>query len=231
MLEYEFDYITGDARAAELLLISGTISGKIGELNILLNQSFHFTGVNGDIDPRLQQEEIDILEQLYLRDYNTKQSQKLLRGLYDTNTTASVTEDSSPWIELTEGDTTIKKSPGSSGGSASSRLNMSKDFKALSEEARKKIEQLVYMYNMYGSVPREASANECGESCGCKESDLTSSSDTTSSDANESDQGAETTEENNTTESSDPAPEPEGDGTDQNSNTEGDNTGSEVGSE
>ena len=252
MLEYEFDYITGDqARSAELLLISGTLSGKIGELNILLNQSFNFTGVNGDISPALQQEEVDILEQIYLRDYNTKQAQKLLRGLYDTNTTSSVTEDSTPWIELTEGDTTIKKSPGSSGSSASSRLNMSKDFKALSEEARKKIEQLVYMYNMYGSVPREASANECGESCGCKEIDLTGDSDTTpssveesseesetgeenqgedntTSSAEESSQGSETSEENNATESSDSALSSEGDSANESATPESDNTGSEI---
>ena len=131
---------------------------------------------------------------------------------------------------------------------------MSKDFKALSEEARKKIEQLVYMYNMYGSVPREASANECGESCGCKEIDLTGDSDTTpssveesneesetgeenqgeenaTSSAEESSQGSETSEENNATESSDSALSSEGDGANESATPESDNTGSEINNE
>ena len=167
LVTYEFDYITGDDRVYELQLISGSLSGKLGELNILLNQSFHFTGDDGNPNPRLQQEERDILEQLYLRDYNTKQAQKLLRGIYDTAISDSIAQEASPWIELSEGDTTIKRSPGSSGSSASSRITMSKDFKALSEEARKKIDQLVSAYNMYGSEPRQVLSDDCCGSCNC----------------------------------------------------------------
>ena len=169
LVTYEFDYITGDEKTYELQLISGSLSGKLGELNVLLNQSFHFTGEDGNPSPRLQQEEIDILEQLYLRDYNTKQAQKLLRGIYDSSVSNSIAEEESPWIELTEGDTTIKKSPGSSGGSAASRITMSKDFKALSEEARRKIDKLVYAYNMYGSEPRQVVSDDCCNSCNCSE--------------------------------------------------------------
>lgn len=167
LIEYEFDYITGDSRVLELQLISGSLSGRLGELNILINQSFHFTGDDGNPNPRLQKEEIDILEQLYIRDYNTKQAQKLLRGVYDAGVSESIAQEDSPWIELTEGDTTIKKSPGSSGGSASSRITMSKDFKALSEEARIKIDKLVYAYNMYGAEPRQVSEGDCGDLCDC----------------------------------------------------------------
>ena len=161
LLEYEFDYITGDSKIYELQLISGSLSGRLGELNVILNQSFHFTGDDGNPNPRLQKEEWDILEQLYIRDYNTKQAQKLLRGVYDPGVSGSIVNESEPWIELSEGDTTIKKSPGSSGSSASSRMSMSKDFKALSEEARKKIDRLVYAYNMYGAEPRQVSPDDC----------------------------------------------------------------------
>ena len=171
LLEYEFSYITGDNKVTELLLISGSLSGRLGELNILLNQSFAFTGDDGNPDPRLQKEEVDILEQLYIRDYNTKQAQKLLRGIYDSTTESSIAQEDSPWIELSEGDTTIKRSPGSSGSSASSRITMSKDFKALSEEARIKIDKLVYAYNMYGSEPRQILSNDCCEFNVCKEKD------------------------------------------------------------
>ena len=74
---YEFDYISEESKPFELQLISGSLSGRMGELNILLNQSFSFTGDDGNPFPRLQKEESDILELLYLRDYNTKQAQKL----------------------------------------------------------------------------------------------------------------------------------------------------------
>lgn len=162
LLEYEFDYITGTQKTAELQLISGSLSGRMGELNILLNQSFSFEA-DGNPYPRLQKEESDILELLYIRDYNTKQAQKLLRGIYDPGTAGSIADSDTPWIELSEGDTTIKRSPGSSGSSAASRITMSKDFKALSEEAREKIEKLVYAYNMYGAEPRQVLDNSCGD--------------------------------------------------------------------
>jgi hypothetical protein len=167
LLEYEFDYITGVGKDSELLLISGSLSGRIGELNILLNQSFGFTGDDGNPNPRLQKEEADILEQLYIRDYNTKQSQKLLRGIYDSTTEGSLAQEESPWIELSEGDTTIKRSPGSIGNTSSSRITISKDFRALSEEARIKINKLVYAYNMYGAEPRQALLDDCCNTCGC----------------------------------------------------------------
>lgn len=167
LLMYEFDYISEEQKPFELQLISGSLSGRMGELNILLNQSFAFTGDDGNPFPRLQKEESDILELLYIRDYNTKQAQKLLRGVYDAGTAESIADSPTPWIELSEGDTTIKRSPNSNGSSAANRITMSKDFKALSQEAREKIEQLVYAYNMYGAEPRQVIADDCCDSCHC----------------------------------------------------------------
>jgi hypothetical protein len=156
LMLYEFDFVEEPtARLAELNTVSGSLSGKLGELNILLNQSFRFTGDDGNPYPRLQEEESDILEQLYIRDYNTKQAQKLLRGVYDSTTESSIVENTSDWIELQEGDTKIKRSPGSISNSASNRISMSKDFKALAKDAKDKIEDLVYNYNMYGAQPRQ----------------------------------------------------------------------------
>jgi hypothetical protein len=161
LLEYEFEYITGVAnKAAELLTISGSLSGRVGELNVLLNQRFHFTGADGETSPRLGLEEGDILQQLYLRDYNTKQAQKLLRNVYDSTTSGTVSTNAAEWIELREGDTVVKRSPGSVANSASNRITMSKDFKSLAEAAKQRVEELVYAYNMYGAAPRQIAGND-----------------------------------------------------------------------
>lgn len=161
LLEYEFDYITGvSEKSAELTTISGGLSGRLGELNVLLNQRFCFTGSDGEPNPRLGLEEGDILQQLYLRDYNTKQAQRLLRNVYDSTTSGSVATNAAEWIELREGDTVIKRSPGSVANSASNRITMSKDFKSLAEAAKQRVEELVYAYNMYGAQPRQIAGED-----------------------------------------------------------------------
>ncbi len=110
LLEYNFDYIVDPVAAqAELNIISGNLSGKLGELNILINQSFRFTGEDGNPHPRLHIEEGEILQEIYLRDYNTRQAQKILRGIYDPSVFSPSSGDSG-WIELREGDTVIKRS-------------------------------------------------------------------------------------------------------------------------
>ena len=155
ILQYDFDFITGSkAQASELLVISGSLSGSLGELNVLINQSFSFTGSDGNPHPRLGLEEGDILKQVYIRDWNTKQAQKLLRGIYDTSTAGSVV-GAMEWTELREGDTTIRRSPESSTTSSKARMSISRDFKALAEEARLKIDKLVASYNIYGAQPRQ----------------------------------------------------------------------------
>ena len=161
LIEFEFDYITGEAAVrSELYTISGSLSGRLGELNVLLNQNFCFTGCDGNPFPRIGREEGDILQQLYLRDYNTKQAQKVMRGFYDSAAAGGILQNEAEWTELTEGDTTIKRSPGSSPTSASNRLALSKDFKALSEAADRKIKELVYNYNMYGAQPRQVAGED-----------------------------------------------------------------------
>ena len=161
LLEYEFDYITGsNNRSSELTTISGSLSGKLGELNVVLNQSFTFTGDDGNPYPRLGQEEGDILQLLYMRDYNTKQAQKLLRGIYDANVGDSIVNANGDWIELSEGDTTIRRSPTALANSPSARMSTSKEFKEMAKEADAQIKDLVYRYNMYGAEPVQVAGND-----------------------------------------------------------------------
>lgn len=161
LLEYEFDYITGASnRSSELTTISGSLSGKLGELNVVLNQSFTFTGDDGNPYPRLGQEEGDILQLIYMRDYNSKQAQKLLRGIYDANVDDSIVNANGDWIELSEGDTTIRRSPTALANSPSARMSTSKEFKEMAKEADAQIKDLVYRYNMYGAEPVQVAGND-----------------------------------------------------------------------
>ncbi len=155
VLEYDFDFITGTTeKAAELLTISGGLSGHVGQLNVLINQSFGYTGTSGDLDPALQQEEKEILVQLYLKDYYFKESRKVLRSIYDSSLDSAFNQ--SEWTELREGDTTIKRGV----FSAKDRNDASRNYKGLAEEADRKITELVGAYNMYGAVPRQVAGND-----------------------------------------------------------------------
>ena len=171
LMDYEFYYITGDAqRQAELQTISGTLSGRIGELNALINQNFSFTGSDGNPYPRLQYEESEILQLIYIRDYNRRESQKILRGIYDTNvvttsndasTTASATQTDNDWIELREGDTVIKRSSASLTNTAANKTTVSAKFADMSKVVDDRLKDLIYSYNMYGAVPRQVMGDDC----------------------------------------------------------------------
>lgn len=187
LLSESFNYITGSARDTELQVISGSLSGKLGELNIRLNQSFCYqergiciaTGIEGIpsgttifctgtgqlgtsgftgitvVEPPLGIEEEEILKEMYLRDYNTKQSQKSLRSIYAPESTDMTPVETNDWIELREGDTTIRRSALSTHNSAANRITISKEFRQLAEENTKKVDKLVYQYNLYGAQPRQ----------------------------------------------------------------------------
>jgi hypothetical protein len=155
ILKYEFDFIEDHAeQQAELLNISGSLVSKIGELNILLNQNFCCTG-----DINLGCEEKTILEEIYLRDYNTKQARKILRGSYNS-TISGIDASSAGWTELREGDTTIKRPASAIPGLFTNKLDLSKNFKALAAESEQKIKDLAYTYNMYGAVPRQVAGKD-----------------------------------------------------------------------
>jgi hypothetical protein len=150
VLKYDFDFITGTTeKAAELLTISGTLSGDLGQLNILINQSFGYPGSDGNPSPLLQEEEKQILSQIYIKDYYFKEARRVLRGLYDASSSAAMSE--TEWTDLREGDTTIRRNV----FGARERSTAARAYRDLAEEADKKITELVYAYNMYGAQPRQ----------------------------------------------------------------------------
>lgn len=150
LVEYQFDYITGASdKSALITSTSGTLSGTLGQLNVLINQSFGYTGSDGNPSPRLQQEEIEILNQIYLKDYYFKEARRVLRGLYDSSSSSSMGE--TEWTTLREGDTTIRREV----FSAKERNSSARVYREMAVEADKKITELVYAYNMYGAQPRQ----------------------------------------------------------------------------
>ena len=56
VVEYDFDYITGvSEKSAMLTTTSGCLSGTLGQLNVLINQSFGFAS-GGSPTPLLQED-------------------------------------------------------------------------------------------------------------------------------------------------------------------------------
>ena len=101
VVEYDFDYITGvSEKSAMLTTTSGCLSGTLGQLNVLINQSFGFAS-GGSPTPLLQEEEKDILVQIYLKDYYFKEARRVLRGLYDQTSASAM--GLTDWTSLREG--------------------------------------------------------------------------------------------------------------------------------
>ena len=161
ILRNEFDFITGaTGQHTELLTISGSLSGLLGELNTFINTDYYFTA--DDVTGVLREEEQSILTEIYLKDYYFKEARKVLRGLYDTATSAAISTDN--WTELREGDTVIRRSA-TMVFSAKERNITARAYRDLAEEADKKITELVYAYNMYGAVPRQVVGDDGYYAC------------------------------------------------------------------
>lgn len=136
--ENEFDDAPTELeREFRIEAISGWLDGNIGQLNNLTYQSF------GTEDHFLLEEE-NILTQLYLKDYYTRQARVVLMG---------ATTGSMQWTRLTEGDTTIVRN---------SNIDFSREYKALAKHAAEELKDLVYSYNSYQAMPRQVAGFDGG---------------------------------------------------------------------
>tara|TARA_R110001592_G_scaffold160695_3_gene392958 strand:+ start:16052 stop:16525 length:474 start_codon:yes stop_codon:yes gene_type:complete len=137
-----YDNEFGDAptqleREFRIESISGWLEANVGQFNNLTYQSF------GTGDSFLQEEE-SILTQLYLKDYYNKQSRSVLVG----GSTGSL-----DWTRLTEGDTTIVRS---------NKIDTSRSYMNLSQDASAQLKDLVYSYNSYQAMPRQTAGTDGG---------------------------------------------------------------------
>lgn len=134
-------------RAFRIEYISGWLEGNVGQLNNITYQSF------GTGDSFLQEEE-NIMTQMYLKDYYTKQARTVLMG---------ATTGDLGWTRLTEGDTTIVRN---------NNIDFAREYKALAKNAAEELKDLVYSYNSYQAAPKQIAGFDGGlEATGnCKDS-------------------------------------------------------------
>ncbi len=134
--------------------ISAWLETNIGQLNILINQSFRIDGSNNSC-PELKEEEIAIFIQLYLKYYYKRQSQSILKNLgsIQSQTVGTPVLTMSDWTELREGDSQIKRVAQNS--SPQQKIQVAQTYRTFSQEADIKLSELVHSYNMYNSGPRQ----------------------------------------------------------------------------
>lgn len=144
ILKYEFKE---DAQRFPISYISGWLDAHVGELNTILHQDFYIDET-GAFQPRsLTTQEEHILGTLYEIHYYEKASREVLR----TSVFPTASERSDDWIMLKEGDTTIQRS---------SKTSISSAFASFSKEARTKLNDLVYQYNMSLSAPIQVAGED-----------------------------------------------------------------------
>jgi len=161
------DHSTALERERNALLISGYLEANIGQLNTLINTDFYVNKEQDSVVPELKYEEKAIFTQLYLKDYMNKQARNILRNAAASSSTASTqnssitttTDGVTDWIELREGDTSIRRSVATS----TSKNTSAQIFQKSAAEANQLLKELVHSYNMYGSVPLQVAGIDGGE--------------------------------------------------------------------
>jgi hypothetical protein len=158
------DHTTALERERNALLISGYLEVNIGQLNTLINTDFYVNEEQDSVVPELKYEEKAIFTQLYLKDYMNKQARNILRNAASSqssneSSSSSTTDGVTDWIELREGDTSIKRSVATS----TSKNTSAQIFQKSAAEANQLLKELVHSYNMYGSVPLQVAGIDGGE--------------------------------------------------------------------
>lgn len=145
---------TSQQVANEKARISAWLETNIGQLNVLINSSYRIDG-NNDACPVLNDEEVAIFIQLYLKYYYKRQSQSILKNLSTSviSTAGTPLYTMSDWTELREGDSAIKRV--SQTASPQQKVQIAQAYKGFSSEADIKLSELIHAYNMYKSAPRQ----------------------------------------------------------------------------
>jgi hypothetical protein len=152
------DHSSSLERERNALLISGYLDVNLGQINTLLNTDFHLNKIKDEVQPALQYEEKAIFTQLYLKDYMQKQARNVLRNATTTSSTTTTTDGVTDWVELREGDTSIRRSIATS----TSKNTSAKIFQDSSRDAMALLEKMVHSYNMYGSLPLQVAGVDGG---------------------------------------------------------------------
>ncbi len=156
------DHSTALERERNALLISGYFESNIGQLNTLINSDFYLDDEQDRVAPPIQYEEKAIFTQLYLKDYMNKQARNILRNAASSSngnvstSSSSTTDGVTDWIELREGDTSIRRSVATS----TSKNTSAQIFQKSAAEANQLLKELVHSYNMFGAVPLQVAGKD-----------------------------------------------------------------------
>tara|TARA_R110002051_G_scaffold67278_1_gene121770 strand:+ start:1082 stop:1564 length:483 start_codon:yes stop_codon:yes gene_type:complete len=134
ILNTEFDDNTGIATTGA---ISGWLYENLGRLNTHIYSDFAgptATGANGAIDTEAQ----NILKELYLYNYYTKEARNSLRGIVSSNVS---------------GDNILSLKDGESSVTFVNRNEVSKVYRGLASDSMANVERLSAQYNIYQAEP------------------------------------------------------------------------------
>lgn len=158
------DHSTALERERNALLISGYLEANLGQLNTLINTDFTIDTVKDLVVPALKHEEKAIFTQLYLKDYMNKQARNILRNAVssssenNSSSTTTVVNGVTDWVELREGDTSIRRSV----ATATSKNTSASILQKSAAEANQLLKELVHSYNLYGAVPLQVAGIDGG---------------------------------------------------------------------
>lgn len=152
------DHSSALERERNALLISGYLEVNLGQLNTLLNTDFYLDKTEDKVEPVMRYEEKAIFTQLYLKDYMQKQARNVLRNATVTSSATTTTDGVTDWVELREGDTSIRRSIATS----TSKNASAKIFQDSSKDAMALLEKMVHSYNMYGASPIQVAGVDGG---------------------------------------------------------------------
>ena len=130
----EFD---GDTGIATVSNVSGWLFENLGQLNTYLYTDFtgsQASGTYGEMDIEAQ----NILKELYLKNYYTKEARNALRGIVNSSVS---------------GDNVLSLRDGESAVTFVNRNEVSKVYKGLASDSMANVERLSSQYNIYQAEP------------------------------------------------------------------------------
>ena len=153
---------TEEERTSSAIAISGYLDANLGQLNTFINTDFKVDETVDEVEPTLKYEEKAIFTQLYLKDYNNKQARNILSNAAATSTTTNTSDTSvlgvTDWVELREGDTSIKRAL----ATANTKNTSAQIFQKSAAEANALLKDMIHSYNMYGSIPVQVAGLDGG---------------------------------------------------------------------
>ena len=132
----EFD---GDTGIATVSNVSGWLFENLGQLNTYLYTDFtgsQASGTYGEMDIEAQ----NILKELYLKNYYTKEARNALRGIVNSSVS---------------GDNVLSLRDGESAVTFVNRNEVAKVYRGLASDSTENLKRLVAQYNIYQAQPRQ----------------------------------------------------------------------------